>query len=212
MLVVAKLKLCVFLGLLAWFASSVTWQLFFFAIYLEPWFCFFTLTRFHPNNFSEYFRTNNKERLQGGFFGFVAVCRFRSILVLFVAGFAMALATHACGAEAEAVRISRLVGLVCCECHIAMFFFAIYLEPWFFFFTLTTMFQNFLDTQHRTAPRGLFRFCCERCGSKVFALCTTWSAVAGQSALVAGGCLLFEARTWLGSGRLGQTDQTVSLF
>ena len=74
------------------------------------------------------------------------------------------------------------------------------------------MFQNFLDTQHRTAPRGLFRFCCERCGSKVFALCTTWSAVAGQSALVAGGCLLFEARTWLGSGRLGQTDQTVSLF
>jgi hypothetical protein len=94
----------------------------FFAIYLEPWFFFFTLTRFHPNNFSEYFRTNNKERLQGGFFGFVAVCRFRSILVLFVAGFAMALATHACGAEAEAVRISRLVGLVCCECHIAMFF------------------------------------------------------------------------------------------
>ena len=116
------------------------------------------------------------------------------------------------GAEAEAVRISRLVGLVCCECHIATFFLPIYLEPWFFFFTLTTMFQNFLDTQHRTAPRGLFRFCCERCGSQVFALCTTWSAVAGQSALVAGGCLLFDARTWLGSGRPGRTDQTVSLF
>ena len=33
-----------------------------------------------------------------------------------------------------------------------------------------------------------------------------------KSALVAGGYLLFEARTWLGSGRLGQTDQTVSLF
>ena len=112
----------------------------------------------------------------------------------------------------EAVRISRLVGLVCCECHIATFFLPIYLEPWFFFFTLTTMFQNFLDTQHRTAPRGLFRFCCERCGSQVFALCTTWSAVAGQSALVAGGCLLFDARTWLGSGRPGRTDQTVSLF
>ena len=92
------------------------------------------------------------------------------------------------------------------------FFLPIYLEPWFFFFTLTTMFQNFLDTQHRTAPRGLFRFCCERCGSQVFALCTTWSAVAGQSALVAGGCLLFDARTWLGSGRPGWTDQTVSLF
>ena len=50
----------------------------------------------------------------------------------------------------EAVRISRLVGLVCCECHIAMFFLAIYLEPWFFFFTLTTMSQNFLHTQHGT--------------------------------------------------------------
>ena len=49
-------------------------------------------------------------------------------------------------------------------------------------------------------------------GSKVFALYTTWSAVAGQSALVAGGCLLFEATTWLRSDRLGQTDQTVSLF
>ena len=31
-----------------------------------------------------------------------------------------------------------------------MFFLAIYLEPWFFFFTLTTMSQNFLHTQHGT--------------------------------------------------------------
>ena len=103
----------------------------------------------------------------------------------------MALATHACGAEAEAVRISRLVGLVCCECHIAMFFFASYLEPWFFFFTLTTMFQNFLDTQHRTAPRGLFRFCCERCGSKVFAnnqLQLTRPPQAGERAKVLESC------------------------
>ena len=46
----------------------------------------------------------------------------------------MALATHACGAEAEAVRISRLVGLVCCECHIAMFFFCNLLGTMVFLF------------------------------------------------------------------------------
>ena len=68
MLVVAKPKLCVFLGLLAWFASSVTWQLFF--------------LQFTWNH-----------------------------------GFS--------------------------------------------FFTLTTIFQNFVNTQHRTAPRGFFRFCCK---------------------------------------------------
>ena len=143
--------------------------MFFLAIYLEPWFFFFTLTTMSQN----FLHTQHGTKL------FV----FLGLLAWF----------------AVSVTLRR-------------FSLPIYLEPWFFFFTLTTMFQNFLDTQHRTAPRGLFRFCCERCGSQVFALCTTWSAVAGQSALVAGGCLLFDARTWLGSGRPGRTDQTVSLF
>ena len=39
----------------------------FFAIYLEPWFFFFTLTRFHPNNFSEYFRQTTKNGSKGAF-------------------------------------------------------------------------------------------------------------------------------------------------
>ena len=40
---------------------------FFFAIYLEPWFFFFTLLRFHPNNFSEYFRQTTKNGSKGAF-------------------------------------------------------------------------------------------------------------------------------------------------
>ena len=261
-----KPKLFVFLGLLAWFAVSVTLRCFFLAIYLEPWFFFFTLTTmsqnflhtqhgtklfvflgllawfavsvtlrcffgnllgtmvflFHAdNNVSEFFTHTTRNEAVSRLVGLVccechiAMFFFGNLLGTMVFLFhadnnVSEFFTHT--TRNEAVRISRLVGLVCCECHIATFFLPIYLEPWFFFFTLTTMFQNFLDTQHRTAPRGLFRFCCERCGSQVFALCTIWSAVAGQSALVAGGCLLFDARTWLGSGRPGRTDQTVSLF
>ena len=188
--------------------------MFFLAIYLEPWFFFFTLTTMSQN----FLHTQHGTKLFLGLLAWFAVsvtlrCFFGNLLGTMGFSFhadnnVSEFFTHTTRNEA----VSRLVGLVCCECHIATFFLPIYLEPWFFFFTLTTMFQNFLDTQHRTAPRGLFRFCCERCGSQVFALCTTWSAVAGQSALVAGGCLLFDARTWLGSGRPGRTDQTVSLF
>ena len=55
------------------------------------------------------------------------------------------------GAEAEAVRISRLVGLVCCECHIATFFFANLLGTMVFLFHADNNVSEFLDTQHRTA-------------------------------------------------------------
>ena len=184
----------------------------FFAIYLEPWFFFFTLTRFHPNNFSEYFRQTTKNGSKGAF----SVLSPFVVFVLFLSSSFLVLRwlwpRMLVVPKPKLFVFLGLLAWFAVSVTLRCFFFAIYLEPWFFFFTLTTMFQNFLDTQHRTAPRRLFRFCCERCGSKVFALCTTWSAVAGQSALVAGGCLLFEARTWLGSGRLGQTDQTVSLF
>ena len=64
------------------------------------------------------------------------------------------------------------------------------------------MFQNFLDTQHRTAPRGLFRFCCERCGSKVFALCTTWSVVAGPKVPL-WQVAIFSSKPGLGSAVAG---------
>ena len=108
-----------------------------------------------------------RQTTKNGFKGARSVCRRLSFSFPFLSWpclvFAMALATHACGGETQAVRISRPVGLVCFECHVAIVFFAIYLEPWFFFFTLTRFhpnnFQNILDKQQRTAPRGLFRFC-----------------------------------------------------
>ena len=184
----------------------------FFAIYLEPWFFFFTLMRFHPNNFSEYFRQTTKNGSKGAF-SVLSPC---VVFVLFLSSSFLVLRwlwpRMLVVPKPKLFVFLGLLAWFAVSVTLRRFFLPIYLEPWFFFFTLTTMFQNFLDTQHRTAPRGLFRFCCERCGSQVFALCTTWSAVAGQSALVAGGCLLFDARTWLGSGRPGRTDQTVSLF
>ena len=81
---------------------------------------------------------------------------FVSIFVLAVFGFCkMALATHACGGETQAVRISRPVGLVCFECHVAIVFFAIYLEPWFFFFTLTRFHpNNFSEHFRQTTKNG----------------------------------------------------------
>ena len=67
----------------------------------------------------------------------------------------MALATHACGGETQAVRISRPVGLVCFECHVAIVFFAIYLEPWFFFFTLMRFHpNNFSEYFRQTTKNG----------------------------------------------------------
>ena len=81
---------------------------------------------------------------------------FVSIFVLAVFGFCkMALATHACGGETQAVRISRPVGLVCFECHVAIVFFAIYLEPWFFFFTLMRFHpNNFSEYFRQTTKNG----------------------------------------------------------
>ena len=119
-----------FLGLLAWFAVSVTLRCFFVAIYLEPWFFFFTLTTMSQN----FLHTQHGTKL------FV----FLGLLAWF----------------AVSVTLRR-------------FFFANLLGTMVFLFHADNNVSNFLDTQHRTAPRGLFRFCCERCGSQVFALCTT---------------------------------------
>ena len=61
----------------------------------------------------------------------------------------------------------------------------------FFLFHADNNVSEFLDTQHRTAPRGLFRFCCERCGSKVFAnnqLQLTRPPQAGERAKVLESC------------------------
>ena len=73
--------------------------------------------------------------------------------------------------------------------------------------------SEFFRHTTQNGSKGAFSVLLRKVWLKGFrTVCTTWSAVAGQSALVAGGCLLFDARTWLGSGRPGRTDQTVSLF
>ena len=139
----------------------------FFAIYLEPWFFFFTLMRFHPNNFSEYFRQTTKNGSKGTF----SVCRrvsfsFYSCPLRF--WFAMALATHACDAEPKLF---------------------VFLEPWFFFFFADNNFSEFCKHTTQNGSKGFFRCCCKGVAQR-FSHCAQHC----QSALVAGRCLLFEGR------------------
>ena len=67
-----------------------------------------------------------RQTTKNGFKGARSVCRRLSFSFPFLSCpclvFAMALATHACGGETQAVRISRPVGLVCFECHVAIVF------------------------------------------------------------------------------------------
>ena len=69
------------------------------------------------------------------------------------------------GAEAEAVRISRLVGLVCCECHIAMFFFGNLLGTMVFLFHADNNVSEFFTHTTRNEAVRISRLvglvCCE---------------------------------------------------
>ena len=60
------------------------------------------------------------------------------------------------GAEAEAVRISRLVGLVCCECHIATFFFANLLGTMVFLFHADNNVSEFFRHTTQNGSKGAF--------------------------------------------------------